>query len=192
MIITESMRHTDSTLMHHCTGPFEWSIHLAQAFQTVRYWKLHLKKQQHLNILDITLMTTRESAGLPESVELPLPTDVMVTHLREAKEYAKSCWKNHVELREAYLQGLADAIDSKWHPHLDLPANRHLKSEYVAKALNKLIKREQKRRIYRKIGHCLQPCSSNLDCLTTLISRLIALHRTHKGLIPKHGQEPGQ
>ncbi len=167
-IITESMRHTDDTLMHHCTGPFEWSIHLAQAFQTVRYWKLRLKKQQHLNTSDITLTTTRESAGLPESVELPLPMDVMVTHLREVKEYAKSCRKNHVELWEAYLQGLADAIVSKRHLHLDLPANRHPKPEYVAKALNELIKHEQKRRMYRKIGHCLQPCSSNLGCLTNV------------------------
>jgi hypothetical protein len=86
--------------------------------------------------------------------------------MREAKEYAKSCRRNHIELLETYLQGLADAIVSKRYPHLDLPANRHVKPEYVAKELKELIKREQKRRMYRKIGHCLQPESSNLGCLS--------------------------
>jgi hypothetical protein len=42
-IISESMIHVDRTLLRRTTSKFEWSIHLAQAFQSVRYWKLRLK-----------------------------------------------------------------------------------------------------------------------------------------------------
>ncbi len=64
------------------------------------------------------------------------------------------------------MLGLADAIVTKRHPHLDLPANRHLKPEQVAKEIKELIKREQRRRMYRKIGHCLQPESFNFGGLS--------------------------
>ena len=54
----------------------------------------------------------------------------------------------------------------KKYPHLDLPANRHLKPEQVAKEIKELIKSEQRRRMYRKIGYCLQPESFNLGGLS--------------------------
>ncbi len=36
-IISDSMLHVDRTLLRNTTSKFEWSIHLAQAFQAVRY-----------------------------------------------------------------------------------------------------------------------------------------------------------
>jgi hypothetical protein len=120
-----------------------------------------------------------------------MSTDQLIRHLREAKEYAKSCQINHVELREAYLLGLADAIVTKKYPHLDLPANRHLKPEQVAKEIKELIKREQRRRMYRKIGHCLQPESFILAAFHVLIFQQVLINRTHKGQILRTGPDLG-
>jgi hypothetical protein len=88
-----------------------------------------------------------------------------IFNLRTAHEYAKSCQKDHVALREAYLPGLAEAIVTKQFPHLDTPGNLHLKPAKVAHKLRELIKSEQRQRMYRKIGRCLQPNSENLGGL---------------------------
>jgi hypothetical protein len=117
-------------------------------------------------VTDHILAITRESAALSIECEHTMSTESLVTSLREAKDYTKSYQINHIELRETYLQGLAEAIVSKQYPHLDLPANKHLKPEQVAKEIKELIKREQRRKMYRKFGHCLQPDSFNLGGLS--------------------------
>jgi hypothetical protein len=44
-ILTESMLYAERTITKYKTSLFEWSIHLAQAFQAVCYWKLRIKRQ---------------------------------------------------------------------------------------------------------------------------------------------------
>jgi hypothetical protein len=51
-------------------------------------------------------------------------------------------------------------------PLIDAPSNQYLKAEHVAHELKELIKWEQRGRMYKKIGHTLQPDSHNIGSLS--------------------------
>jgi hypothetical protein len=127
------MLHAEKEITRHRNIVYEWSVHFAQAIETVRHWKLRLKCQTGLAISNHMLTVTREAAGLPPSTEEPTTTANLVSNLKTAREYAKSCQKDHVALREVYLQGLAEAIVIKCYPHLDTPGNLHLKAKVAHK-----------------------------------------------------------
>ncbi len=95
-----------------------------------------------INVTDHILYVTRHAAGLPDTVSSPASTSELLINLSAAKEYATQCKTNHVELRDAYLNGLAEAIISKRCPILDTPKFLHEKAEKVAHEIRELIKRE--------------------------------------------------
>ncbi len=65
--------------------------------------------------------------------------------------------KNHRQLRESYLEGLAEAIVLHQSPTLHRAEAIYIREEQKTKQLKNLIKREKYRRMYRKIGHTLAP-----------------------------------
>jgi hypothetical protein len=78
------MRCAERLITRTVTGPYDWSIETAQAIQAVRYWRLRLR---HVSILKVTqhrLAVTRSAAGLPNEVEEPVATLILVSNLREA------------------------------------------------------------------------------------------------------------
>lgn len=110
--ISESMRYSERQLTKMHTPTYEWSPQLVQSIQAVRYWRLHLKRLSAINVTDHLLNVTWLASGLPDSVNASASRSELLTNLQGAKIIAARCKTNYVELREAYLSGLADAIIS--------------------------------------------------------------------------------
>jgi hypothetical protein len=165
-IITESMIYAEKEITRVITGNYEWSVQLAQAIHSLRYWKLRIKRAHAIRVTDYFLTATHQLAGLPQDATDQMTLPALIQNLHQSKEYLASCKKNHVALRESYLQGLAEAIVLQRCPFLDEPRNSHLKAERVAKELQELIKREQIRRMHRKIGAILRDETDNHGCLS--------------------------
>ncbi len=56
--------------------------------------------------------------------------------------------KSHTELRENYLQGLAEAIVLKRHPYLEKKEQVNALTSLTADQVQRLIKREKRRRMF--------------------------------------------
>jgi hypothetical protein len=134
-IITESMIYAEKEITRVITGNYEWSVQLAQAIHSLRYWKLRIKRAHAIRVTDYFLTATHQLAGLPQDATDQMTLPALIQNLHQSKEYLASCKKNHVALRESYLQGLAEAIVLQRCPFLDEPRNSHLKAERVAKEL---------------------------------------------------------
>jgi hypothetical protein len=78
----------------------------------------------------------------------------IVTKVRAANYQLKAHQLNHKQLRSDHLEALADAIvlDSNAHNSIS-----HVNQESVKKKIKKLIRRENMRKTYRKIGYLLSP-----------------------------------
>jgi hypothetical protein len=64
----------------------------------------------------------------------------------------KSLQKSHVELRENYLRGLAEALVLQKRPHLQKKENQKNLSHLTADQVECLIKRERQWRMYKTIS----------------------------------------
>ncbi len=166
--ISDSMIHSERSITRTRTATYEWSLETAQSIQAVRYWKLRLKHLSSLKVTDHILTVTLHKAGLPETAATIVDRLELIEHLRTAREHATHCKKNHVEKREAYLLGLAEAIVSARCPYMDAPRMTQEKAKRVAHEIKELVKRERRRRMYRQIGTVLQPDTFNRDGLSRI------------------------
>ncbi len=68
--------------------------------------------------------------------------------------------KSHVELRETYLQGLAEALVMKQQPHLKKDEHSSIIAQLLADQVKCLIKKEKRWRMYKTIDHILSPLAN--------------------------------
>jgi hypothetical protein len=115
------MLYAEKQVTKSVTSTFNWSVELAQAIQTSRYWQLRIKQLKRWLIAQSTLERMRIASGLLPAVATSQPFSVRLQNLKAARDHVASCQTNHVELRKKYLEGLADAIVSKRCPFLDAP-----------------------------------------------------------------------
>ncbi len=82
----------------------------------------------------------RANAGLPQDLD---QTDhpTIIQKLREALQHLKYCQKSHVELRETYLHGLAEAIVLEKRPNLAKKDNSEALYRLTKDQVERLIKR---------------------------------------------------
>jgi hypothetical protein len=84
-----------------------------------------------------------------------------VHNLRLTREYKKQPQKNPGELSESYLSKLAEAKVLNRAPQLKDGNSSHELQLRKSKELKELIKRERKKRQYRKIGRTLRDLHDN-------------------------------
>jgi hypothetical protein len=143
-INSESMLYAERQVQKKFTEKYEWSPKLIQAVQSIRYWKLRIKKAKGLYVTDHMLNTTLKAANLPTSSGDYLPFSIILSRLKEAREILKQRHRNHVQLREEYLKSLAEAILLHRDPHL-ASTNEKLFRKKKAKQIKALKKREFKK-----------------------------------------------
>jgi hypothetical protein len=149
------MLHTEKSCSKRHTKYFKWSPALIQCIETVRYWRLLLKRSKGLLIRPSTILRAKESAHL--LIEHDIEDQPLIIHnLQGALQSLRYAQKTHVELREAYLSGLAEAIFLERKPYLAKKENSELLHELTADQVQKLILRERDRNMYRSIKKVLK------------------------------------
>jgi len=163
-VITQSMLTAENSCSKHYTKWYDWSPHLIQAVEAVRYWRLLLKCSKGLPIQYSTILCARTGACLPDSPD-PVDQPIIIMSPHQALVYMRSLQKSHTELKENYLWGLAKAIILQKRPHLQkkecLEALFHLTTQ-----VERLLKREKKQRMYRTSGNVLTDLAPGVKGLT--------------------------
>lgn len=67
---SEIMRHADKCLLRKVCKTYEWSPKLAMAVQSVRFWRLKLKRVRSLLISDNILQNTKIKAALRDEYDI--------------------------------------------------------------------------------------------------------------------------
>jgi hypothetical protein len=92
-VITQSMLHAEHSISRRCAQAYDWSITLAQAMHSVRYWKLRIKQAKSLFVSDHILQVTHKLAGLQEQVTEPSSLPDLLSRLHAAKQHLEGCQK---------------------------------------------------------------------------------------------------
>ena len=116
-VITQAMLHAESVCSKKYTKRFDWSPTLIQSVETVCFWRLLLKWSKGLPVKYSTIQRARANAGLQPSTD-SLDQPLIIQELRSALSNMCNLQKSHIELREAYLHGLAEAIVLERRPYL--------------------------------------------------------------------------
>lgn len=153
--ITESMLTAEQALSKRITTTYQWSPQLKQAVQCLRYWSIRLRAIRNQPISSIQLNHYQiEGAIPPEQAAFTAEKDITQAQ-HEAYTHLKKLQEQHEELRESYLEGLAEAIILNRIPKLNDEGLESIKREKVAKQLSQLLSREKVRKMFRKIGRTL-------------------------------------
>jgi len=154
-VITESMIAAENDLSRRITTTYQWSPRLKQAVQRLRYWQLRLRQVRNQPFAKNQLLKYREEGNISEE-EHSLSGEQDIQKARQnAYQSLKDLQKQHQELRDTYLEDLAEAIVLDRSPNLADPALEAVKLERSEKQLKQLISREKMRRMHRKIGRAL-------------------------------------
>jgi hypothetical protein len=140
LLITQSMLCAEQSCSKRYSKHFEWSPKLIQSVECVHFWRLLLKRSKGLSLQYSTIQNARANAGLPQDLD---QTDhpTIIQKLREALQHLKYCQKSHVELRETYLHGLAEAIVLEKRPNLAKKDNSEALYRLTKDQVERLIKR---------------------------------------------------
>jgi hypothetical protein len=153
------MLYAEKACSKRYTKRYEWSPQLIRAVESVRYWRLLLKRSKGLRIQHSTISRAKTNAHLQNSPE-PVDQPSIINSLKKALNYMRGLQKSHTELRENYLQGLAEAIVLKRHPYLEKKEQVNGLTSLTADQVQRLIKREKRRRMFRTIGNVLTDLDS--------------------------------
>jgi hypothetical protein len=157
--ITEAMLYAEASCSRKVTKRYEWSPSLIESVEVLRFWRLLLKISKGLPIHHSTITLARLKAGLSCNLEdSDQPT--IIQSLRSAIRTMKLRQKSHVELRESYLHGLAEALVLEQRPYLNREENAMSLHILTQERIQSLIRREKKRRMHRTIGRILREPSS--------------------------------
>jgi len=113
------------------------------------------------------IQQSRGRAGFSATID-PLDLPTVVFNLRIALLSMRSLQKSHVELREQYLDGLAEAIVLDKHPHLQKKENVGSLYHLTEKQVEHLIKREQCHRMYKSSDLALLDPSHSLGGISRI------------------------
>jgi hypothetical protein len=157
-LISEAMIYAERKAGRTYSTKFEWSPALTQAVQVYRFWKLKLKLLKGLHVSPNVLQHYQQVATLPEShLTSFFPEHVIINEIRKAYHNMRASQKDHKKLRASYLEQLAEAIVIHQSPSLDTNEATPVRMERVTKQVKELRRREQQKRMYKKIGHTLNP-----------------------------------
>jgi hypothetical protein len=142
------------------TGRFSWSPNLIKSVQAERYWKLWLKTTKGITVTPQALSRTQEAAGLapPSS---PPTLAMVIQELSNAKQTRKALQKQHLTLHENYLTRLSTSLVLKPSPRLEDPKYEQQLQRRIKEATKRLIKKERRIAMYKAIGRCLTPTTTN-------------------------------
>ncbi len=143
-IITQSTLYAEKACSKRYTKRYEWSPQLIRAVESVRYWRLLLKRSKGLPIQCSTISRAKTNAHLPNSSE-PVDQPTIIISLKNALTHMKGLQKSHTDLRENYLQGLAEAIVLQRRPYLQEKEQADTLASLTADQVQRLIKREKRR-----------------------------------------------
>jgi hypothetical protein len=149
------MLHAEKLCSKRYTKRFEWSPAIIQRVETVRYWRLLLKCSKGLSIRPSTILQAKESAHLLYEQDIE-DQPLIIQNLWTALQSLRNAQKTHVELREAYLSGLAEAILLDKKTYLVKKEKANLLHELTVDQAKKLILRERQRRMYKLIKRVLK------------------------------------
>lgn len=154
--ITTSMLTAEKDLSRRVTTTYQWSPKLKAAVHKLRYWHLRLRQVRHLPVNLNQLDSFRHSGEISDQ-EHSLQTEVDIKMAQSAAfQTLKELQSKHQELRESYLEDLAEAIVLERSPYLEDDKQAHILLEKKAKQIRQLISREKMRQMYRKIGRALK------------------------------------
>jgi len=160
-IITEAMLYAEEASAKKYTNKYEWSPSLVRSVHAERFWRLALRKSQGRLISQNLFERTRLSAGIhvdPTTLAMP---DV-IQCLACARQTRKELQQQHQLLRKNYLEKLAEALVLKRAPYLDTdPKYEERLTQRTTKEVKRLIRLEQKRKLYRMIGTRLGDLNEN-------------------------------
>ena len=154
-VITESMLTAEKTISRRLTTTYQWSPPLKKAVYCLRYWHLRLRQVRGQPVSASQLhLFQREADISPQDQALAVESDVKKAQ-HQAYSALKELQKRHQELRDTYLENLAEAIVLNRTPQLAESGLEHLLKDKSAKQLKQLISREKMRKMYRKLGRLL-------------------------------------
>lgn len=165
--ITESMLFAEQACSRKYTKRFDWSPTLVVAVETVRFWRLLLKRSKGLLVQPSIIQLARIKSNLRpdlDSVDQP----AIILSLRTASATMKSLRKSHVELREAYLAGLAEALVLDKRPYLQKPEHAGTLHILTVERIKSLMKREKLRRMHKTIGKILLDTNTSLGGISRI------------------------
>ncbi len=103
------------------------------------------------------LASLQLQAGLLEADISISSVDRILQCLQQAATSLRDYQKRHRELRAKYLEELAEAIVLDRSPDLEHSSMVHVKEDRVTNQIKQLLKRENMRRMFRKIKRVLKP-----------------------------------
>ncbi len=165
---TEGMRFAEKTSSTKHSNRYDWSPPLIQAVQAVRYWQLLLKRSKGKLVAQSTIDLTRAAADLPLIPNARFDRPTIVIYLREARKLKQTLQKTSVPLRKDYLMKLSEAKVIHRAPHLQAAEYTQELEIRMEKELKELIKREEKKRQYKKIGRVLRDVTATNQGLSRI------------------------
>jgi hypothetical protein len=109
-IITESMLTAEKGINKQITTTYQWSPTLKKAVQQLRYWNMRLRQLQGQPVSEVQLRHLQIEGDI--SLNLVLSSSEVA--VKQAQHWAfqnlKTLQSQHEELRESFLEGLAEAI----------------------------------------------------------------------------------
>jgi hypothetical protein len=128
---------------------------LKKAVQRLRYWHLRLRQARNLPVsINQLEHFKRDGEVTPEEQLLTSETDIKKAQ-NAAYKLLKELQAKHQDLRDSYLEDVAEAIILDRNPKLADPGLEPAKKEKVEKQIKQLLSREKASKMYRKIGKVL-------------------------------------
>jgi len=149
------MLTAEKAISHCITTTYQGSPTLKKAVYHLRYWLQRLRQVRGYPVSMNQLRLFQQEGGTsPSDQELITESD---TRKATSTSYSnlKALQKQHIELREKYMEDLAEAIVLDRAPHLAEKGLEHLLKDKSAKQLKQIIAHEKMRKVYRKISRLL-------------------------------------
>jgi hypothetical protein len=153
--ITESMLTAKNKLSKRITTTYQWSPTLKKAVQQLRFWNMPLRQVKNQPVSESQLRHLQQEGDLPnEALENMSEVDIKRAQ-NTAYSQLKELQAKHTELREHFLEDLAEAIVLHRCPKLAKEGMESVKRDKAEKQLKQLISREKLRKMYRKLSKVL-------------------------------------
>jgi hypothetical protein len=108
--ITESMLSAEKDISKRVTCTYQWSPKLKIAVQKLRYWNLRLCQVQNQPVSANQLNKFYQEGAITESDKEPSTEQDIKVAQHQAFQHLKTLQQQHQELRDTYLEDLAEAI----------------------------------------------------------------------------------
>ena len=137
--------------------PYQWSPTLRNAGLTNRYWRLRPREQLHQEDFAETFLRMAQQAQQKDQtfqfpmLNIPLSVGEIKDHLNKSTKFLHTCKANSTELRYKCYHDMVAIYEN------DNDTTTMKESQRKSKIVQKTIKSEQCRAMYRKIRQILQP-----------------------------------